>query len=262
MTELFGDVSLRRDGRVAQVKIHRGPDNFFDEGLIGSLVTAFEEIDGDDDLSVSVLSSEGRHFCAGANFAANIDAENPDGSGGLNVSALYDEAVRLFACRKPIVGAIQGAAIGGGLGLALVPDFRVVGPGTRFSANFVKLGIHPGFGLTHTLPRLIGLQKASWMFMTGRRIKGPEALDLGLADLLVEDGEIETEALALAVEIAGGAPLALDSIRATLRGDLAEAVRTQTAHEAAEQTWQFKTEDHAEGVRAVAERRVGDFKRR
>ena len=72
--------------------------------------------------------------------------------------------MRLFRARKPIIGAINGAAVGGGFGLALLPDFRVASPESRFTANFVKLGFHPGFGLTHTLPKLIGQQKANLMF--------------------------------------------------------------------------------------------------
>ena len=106
--------------------------------------------------------------------------------------------MRLFSCKKPIVGAIQGPAIGGGLGLALVPDFRVASPEARFAANFVKIGFHPGFGLTYTLPRLIGVQRANLMFLTGRRITGEEAFAWGLADLLVEPERLREAATKLA----------------------------------------------------------------
>jgi enoyl-CoA hydratase/carnithine racemase len=172
---------------------------------------------------------------------------------------LYTAAVRLFDCRKPIVGAIQGAAVGGGLGLALVPDYRVVTADARFTANFVKLGFHPGFGLTHTLPRVIGMQRAALLFMTGRRIDGATALAWGLADQLVESDNLQPAALALAHEIAENAPLAVQSVRATLRAGLADAVRAQTEHEFREQYRLQQTEDHREGVRAVAERRPGRF---
>ncbi len=171
-------------------------------------------------------------------------------------------AVDLFACRKPVVGAIQGAAIGGGFGLALVPDFRVVTPSARFAANFVKLGFHPGFGLTHTLPRLVGTQRANLLFQTGRRIDGRTAYDWGLADVLADEASVREEALSLAAEIAENAPLAVESVRATMRAGLAEAVQRQTDHEFAEQERLKRTEDHKEGVRAVAERRPGDFQRR
>jgi enoyl-CoA hydratase/carnithine racemase len=174
---------------------------------------------------------------------------------------LYQQAVRLFACRKPVIAEIQGAAVGGGLGLALVADFRVISTEARFAGNFVKLGIHPGFGLTYTLPRLIGVQRANLMFLTGRRISAEVAMGWGLADVLATPDQLRAEAMKLAGEIAEGAPLAVESTRATLRGGIADAVRSQTDHEFAEQTRLARTEDHLEGIRAVSERRRGDFKR-
>jgi enoyl-CoA hydratase/carnithine racemase len=252
--ERYGDVSVALSGNVAEVEIHRPPHNFLDVGLIRSLADALEALDRAPECRVSVLCAEGKSFCAGANFG-NRETEAPSGA----TNPLYSQAVRLFACKKPIVAAIQGAAVGGGVGLALVADFRIVSPEARFSANFVKLGIHPGFGLTHTLPRLIGQQKAALMFYTGRRITGEEAVAWGLADLLVDAGRLRAVAAELASEIAQGAPLALLSTRATLRQGLAEAVKAQTDHEAKEQSWLFRTEDHREGVKAVAERRPGRF---
>jgi enoyl-CoA hydratase/carnithine racemase len=167
--------------------------------------------------------------------------------------------VRLFSCKKPIVGAIQGAAIGGGFGLALVPDFRVASPEARFAANFVKIGFHPGFGLTYTLPRVIGVQKANLLFLTGRRINGEEAYAWGLVDFLVEPDRLRETAMKLAAEIAENAPLAINSTRATMRRGLAEAVQAQTDLEFIEQDWLMRTEDHKEGIKAVAERRPGRF---
>jgi enoyl-CoA hydratase/carnithine racemase len=168
----------------------------------------------------------------------------------------------MFSNKKPVIGAIQGAAIGGGLGVAMVPDFRVACPEARFAANFVKLGFHPGFGLTHTLPKLIGQQKANLIFYTGRRIDGQTALEWGLADMLVSQEELRQTAIDLAKEIAENAPLAVMATRATMREGLAEAVSKQTDHELAEQNRLRQTEDFKEGVRAVAERRPGNFQGR
>ena len=261
MTERrYGDVSVSMDGHVALVEIHRPPHNFFDAALIASLAGAFEALDSDASCRALVLASEGKSFCAGADFHRN-DADGDEFSSG-RVQQLYADAVRLFACEKPIVAAIQGPAIGGGLGLALVADFRVVSPEARFSANFAKLGIHPGFGLTYTLPRLIGMQRASLMFYTARRITGEEALAWGLADVLAPADRLREEAMKLAHEIAGCAPLAVRSVRATLRRGIADAVKDQTAHELAEQMSLSRTEDHQEGIRAVSERRPGRFQGR
>lgn len=261
MTDLkYGDVSVRLDGHVALIEIQRPPHNYFDAKLIQDLADAFEAMDNEHDCRVLVLASEGKSFCAGANF--NTPAARAGDEVAATTSRLYQNAVRLFACAKPIVAAIQGAAIGGGFGLALVADFRVVSPDARFGANFVKLGIHPGFGLTYTLPRIIGVQRASLMFYTGRRITGEEAFAWGLADVLVAPDLVREEAMKLATEIAECAPLAVQSTRATMRRGLADAVRAQTDHEHAEQSLLFQTEDHREGVRAVSERRPGRFKGR
>ena len=135
----------------------------------------------------------------------------------------------------------------------------VAAPEARFTANFVKLGFHPGFGITHTLPRVIGMQRAQLMCLTGRRIKADEALVWGLVDEVVPLEELRGAAIALARELADNAPLAVVSTRATLREGLAQAVRSQTDHELIEQTWLRATKDFAEGVRSVNERRAGVF---
>jgi enoyl-CoA hydratase/carnithine racemase len=253
----YGDVTVTLQDYVAQVEIHRPPHNFFDVQLIRNLAEAFNTLDENAACRASMLCAEGKSFCAGANFANRAATGVEPGTAKNN--PLYSEAVRLFSCKKPMVAAVQGPAIGGGLGLAVVADFRVVSPEARFAANFVKIGIHPGFGLTYTLPRLIGPQKANLLFFTGRRITGEEALAWGLADLLVEPNRLRAAATELAVEIAENAPLAVLSTRATVRRGLAEAVKAQTDIEFIEQDRLMHTEDHREGIKAVAERRPGRF---
>ena len=253
----FGDVSVALDGHVAWVEMHRPPHNFFDRELIGNLADAWEALDGEPQCRALVLASEGKSFCAGADFspAGGVGEELEWARAG----RLYEQAIRLFTTRKPVVAAIQGAAVGGGLGLALAADFRVATPEARFAANFAKLGLHPGFALTHTLPRLIGVQRASLMFDTGRRIHGEQAIEWGLADVLVPADRLREEAGKLASEITEGAPLAVESVRATMRRGLADAVRATLEHELEEQSRLARTEDHKEGIRAVRERRPGRF---
>ena len=141
----------------------------------------------------------------------------------------------------------------------LMPDFRVAAPEARFSANFTRLGFHPGFGLTTTLPRIVGQQAAARMFYTGERIKGEEAYRMGLADMLVPLEKLRAAAFDFARDLAISAPLAVQSTRATMRQGLAEAVKAATDHELVEQTWLRKTEDFKEGVRAMSERREPNF---
>ena len=257
MQNRYGDVSVELANYVATVEIHRPPHNFFDHPLIRDLADAFVALDKTAECRAILLASEGKSFCAGANFQ-NRQTPEPGAPQPKN-NPLYTEGVRLFGATKPVVAAIQGAAIGGGLGLALVADFRVVTSEARFAGNFVKIGIHPGFGLTHTLPRLIGSQRASLMFLTGRRIDGETALAWGLADQLTSPERLRADALALCAEIAENAPLAVESTRATMRRDLAKAVEAQTQLEFVEQSRLMRTEDHREGVKAVAERRPGKF---
>lgn len=245
----YSDVGFEIVGNVAVVEMRRPPHNFFDVELMNTLARIFEDIDHDVSLRAIVLAAQGTAFCAGADFST------PGGPS----RDVYPAAARLFATRKPIIAAIQGPAVGGGFGLALVADFRVASPEARFSANFVKLGIHPGFGLTHTLPRLIGVQKASLLMYTGRRINGEQALAWGLVDELVDRSELRAGALRLAGEIAEAAPLAVISTRATLRHGIVDAYRTQVQHESDEQTKLLATADAREGVAAVAERRPGRF---
>lgn len=251
MTDDDLDVTID-DEFVATVEIRRPPNNFFDIGLIEALASSIALLDDDPGCRAIVLCSAGKHFCAGADFTG---ASTPTPTG----RHLYDAAVDLFATATPVVAAVHGAAIGGGLGLACFADFRVAAPEARFSANFARLGFHHGFGLTVTLPALVGPQRALELLYTGRRIDGSAAHEIGLADRLAPAPELRAEAHALAAEIATSAPLAVASIRRTMRGGLAEQVRAATDHEQAEQDRLRQTADWNEGVRAMSERRPPEF---
>src|SRR5271168_2855426 len=182
MNPQYGDVSVTLDGHVAVLEVNRPPNNHVSVDMMRDLADAFDALDAEPACSALVLATAGKVFCGGA----DLHAPSGIASGNFEeINPLYTQAVRLFSNKKPIVAAIQGAAVGAGLGLALVADFRVAAPEARFSANFVKLGFHPGFGISHTLPRVIGMQRAQLMCLTGRRIKAEEALGWGLVDEVV-----------------------------------------------------------------------------
>lgn len=244
------EVSLTAD-HIATMEIRRPPNNFFDTALINAIADGLDRLH---DLGARcvILCSEGKHFTAGANF-------NAPGRDGELPGDLYAQAGRIFAQPLPMIAAVQGAAVGGGLGVAMAADFRVACPEARFSANFARLGFHQGFALSVTLPRTVGHQRAQEILFTGRRYTGDEALAMGLVDHLVPQEGLRAKARELAAEIAASAPLAVASIRATLRAGLAEAAVEAMTHELEEQTRLRQTDDWTEGVTAMTERRPPRF---
>ncbi len=254
---MSSDITLSVSEHVASVEIQRPPNNFFDFDLIREIADTYAELDDDANCRAIVLCSNGKHFCAGANFQSRESWGNEQLDN--QASQLYLEAVRMFSARKPVVAAVHGAAIGGGLGLALSADFRITCQEARFSANFARLGFHQGFGLSVTLPRLIGQANASLLLFTGRRVKGDEAVLMGLADELVPRAQVRERAHGLAREIAASAPLAVQSIRATLRAGLAEEIARITDHELAQQSKLRTSDDFREGIAAMSERRPPVF---
>ena len=249
-------VGVEIHGRVGVVELRRPPHNFLTPAFAEEIAQALEALEADPNIRAAVLAADGRSFCAGMEFHGG------DEGGQITRSLtdrLYAAAVRLCAVDVPIVAAVHGPAIGGGLGLALTASIRVTCPEARLSANFAKLGIHHGFGLSVTLPAQIGPSRAALVLLTGRRFSGDEALAIGLADLCVPADQVRSAALELASEISENAPLALGSIQRTLRRGLADRVREATKHEAAEQLWLGATEDAREGLQAALERRTGQF---
>ena len=253
----YEHIAVSESGHIGTIEVTRGPNNFIDTDMVGEIADALELWDRDTDIRAIVLCAEGKHFCAGADFGSR-------GADGVAKATkrgrhLYKEAQRLWRTHKPIVAAVQGAAVGAGVGLAVAADFRVTCPEARWSTNFTRMNYHPGFGLTCTLPLLIGAQKASLMMYTGRRYTGDEALAMGLADYCVPQDQIRAKAIELATEIAQSGPLAIQATRETLRRDLAVAVARAPEREYEEQDWLRNTADFREGTKAMGERRLPNF---
>lgn len=242
---------------VALLELRHPPFNHVSVPVMRELADMLERLDSDANCRCVVLAAEGRAFCAGADFHGDEDADT-----ARDPAPLYEQAMRLFRTTKPIIAAVQGAAIGAGLGLAVAADFRVTCAEARFSANFNRLGFHPGFGLSAMLPRLVGVQAASLLLYTGRRISGQEAVRIGLADVLAAADDVRTQAIALAAEIALSAPLAVQATRATLHRGLAEEITAANRHEREVQRVHFATADFKEGVQAMSERRLPIFEGR
>lgn len=256
MTETISNEAATADtigveirGHVGIVEIRRGPHNFFDENSLKELSAALIGLDVDPAVRVVVLCAEGKSFCAGADLRG-VDQHM--------LRRVYRAAQQLFTTRKPIIAAIQGAAVGGGLGLAMAADFRVAGPRARLTANFARLGFHHGFGLTVTLPAAVGQQNALDLLYSGRNVNANEALALGLVDRVTEE-DPRAAALEWAAEIAVSAPLSLVAIRSTLRRELSSRVVAALDEEAAAQTVLLGSSDFAEGVAASIGKRAPEF---
>lgn len=245
-------VDLQSRPHVATVSFSRGSSNFFNIELLATLVETLEGL-ADTGTRAVVLQSTSKHFCAGMNFGPGNFTEREG-------EHIHDSIVpRLFAQPLPVVAAIEGAAIGGGFGLALAADFRVASTRARFAANFSRIGVNQGFGISVTLPRIVGEQRAAELLLTGRRFDGATARDLGLCDRLVDMGEASDVAHDLAEEIAAGAPLALSAIRKMLRATMLSELSNALVQERNEQRVLRSTSDFQEGVAAYSERRMADF---
>lgn len=266
MSESAAQVTTEHEGMVGIVTVHRPPQNYVNATVLGAVVDALEALAADGSCRAVVLASEGKAFCAGVDLTAGDDLggasrASTDGAGAFRGGArgFYDQALRLFAQPLPLVAAIQGATIGGGAGVALACDLRVMCPEAYFTTNFAKLGIHQGFGISVTLPELIGPGAAMDLLLTGRRVGGEEALALGIANRCVPRDEVRAGAVQLAAEIAANAPLAVEAIRTTLRAGLADRVATVLHHELDEQARLTVTADAAEGIDAAFSRRPPTF---
>ena len=248
------ELSAHVDGHVGVLEVHRPPHNHFSLDVLTELADTAETLVAEGCRAL-VLCSEGKNFCAGVNFAGDGLGAGPVHT----LSAIYGQGLRLYSLPVPVVAAVQGAAVGGGLGLACAADFRVASPATRFHANFGLLGLHQGFGLSASLPRIVGAQKAADMLYTARRVPGEEAHTIGLADHLVEDDAVRGKALEYAHRIAVSAPLAVRSMKATMRADLLAELPAALDREIVEQTRLLATKDSEVGVIASLDRTAPTF---
>lgn len=240
------------DDYVATVRMLRPPHNYLTVELVAAVADELDKLERNPGCRVVVLCSEGKNFSAGGQLGG-------PGS-GMRPIDLYQQGLRVFGFSKPIVAAVQGAAVGGGLGLALTADFRVAAPEARFCANFARLGVSEGMGTSLTLPMIVGRQHAMRMLMTGCRVKGDEALAIGLADELVPLDDLAHATHAFAVEIARSAPLAIATITKNMRGSLPAAFEAAIHREATDQHPLWGSADAGEGVAAMNERRLPNFR--
>ena len=210
-----------------------------------------------------VVTGRGKSFCAGADFKSMVrrDGERPLQPNERSF-AMYRPFLSVLELDIPVIAALNGHAIGGGMGLALVADLRVANREARYGANFTKLGLHPGMATTYLLPRIVGVPRAAELLLTGRIIDGAEAARIGLANYAVAADRVWDKAWELAQEVASCAPVANRWTKRSLYRNVQWQPLPAAEHEAELQSRTIETDDHQEGVAALLEKRSPAFKGR
>lgn len=258
------NVRLLIENRIATVTLDR-PErrNAFDHGMIEGLSQVLRTVDEHPDVGCVVLTGAGTAFCAGADMGVVRTAlDSPAQAARIDLRDVHRVTLALWDLAKPVIAAVNGPAIAAGCDLALACDIRIAAVSARFGEVYARLGIIPGNGATYLLPRIVGLAKACELIFTNEVIDAQEALRIGLVTRVVGDAELLPAAYELAGKIACGPPLALREARRAMHRDLNRGIRP--AFEEIRRIFEVlrQTEDHAEGVLALGERRQPRFRGR
>lgn len=254
------------EDRVAQITLNRPENrNSMTNDVLEGLASAVAQVRADPDVRCVIITGTGKSFCAGADFRAQVqrdDAQQRKLMPNERSFAMYRPFLSVLEIEVPTIAALNGHAIGGGLGLAIVCDIRVANVEARYGANFVRLGLHPGMATTYLLPRLLGVPRAVELILTGRIVTGKEAADLGLANHAVESGKVLEKSREIAAEIAACAPIAVRTAKQSIYQGLSWDPVTAAQLEAHAQSRTVETDDSREGIRALLEKRTPSFQNR
>jgi enoyl-CoA hydratase/carnithine racemase len=255
---------------VATITLNR-PErrNAISTSMLTQLTTYLEKADADRNVRcIVVTGADGGGFCAGLDL---VDAtagqgigsgESGGGGGGISMQTRHLPTVVLFEIDKPVIAAINGGAAGYGLDLALGCDIRLMASSAKLAAAFTKRGVVPESGGTWYLPRLLGWGKAAELIYMGKTVLADEALEIGLVNAVVEDGELMKTAQDWASQIAANAPIAVQSSKRLMRHGLTEDFQSHTHHVLLQTIQLFGTKDFREGITSFMEKRPAEFKGR
>lgn len=253
-------VILEKENHVARIILNRPENrNSMDGEVMPAFLEAVGRVKSDPDVRCLIVTGTGKSFCAGADFK-----NAPGGDEHLlpheRLMAVYEPFLNVGDIRVPTIAAMNGHAIGGGFGLALICDIRIAERRSKYGANFVRLGLHSGMAVSYMLPRLIGLPRAGELLYTGRLIDGEAAERIGLANYVADGEEVRTKAAAIAEEIAAAAPAAVRMIKQSVYRGMQWEPRRAAESESHRQSRSLETEDAGEGISALLEKRQPDFK--
>ena len=248
-------IDRQADG-VTVLRIDRPPLNALSSALLDEIASAARDVGGDPDVKAVVVLGGPKAFAAGADIT---EFGGPDEARaiGQRFRAAYDAIGEI---PRPVIAAINGVALGGGLELALACDLRVAAENARVGQPEILLGVIPGAGATQRLPRLIGTARAKELIWSGRQVKADEALALGLVDRVVPAAELEDAARAWAGSLASGAVVAMGVAKIVIDGGMDGRLDDGLDLEAEAFAEVFGTEDAATGVRSFLEHGPGKAK--
>jgi enoyl-CoA hydratase/carnithine racemase len=251
-------VVYEKRGQVGEIVLSR-PDqrNSMTPELLEAFAEAVAEARADGDSRCLIVRGEGSCFSAGADLKANLQTGH--GLPHERSYAMYAPFLALVDVEVPVIGALNGHAVGGGFGLALSCDIRIGNEASKYGANFARLGFGSGMAITYVLPRLVGVSRAAELLFTGRLVKGTEAAAIGLFSRALPGDQVLSAARELAEEIAGSAPLAVRAIKRALRHNTEWDPKSAARYEAALQADTLTTEDAKEGMAALLEKRAPEF---
>jgi enoyl-CoA hydratase/carnithine racemase len=250
---------------VATITLNRPENrNSMTPDVLDALAESLARVKADPEVRCLIITGTGKSFCAGADFKTGAQAESRGNAVMSNERsfAIYQSFLAVLDIEVPVIGALNGHAIGGGLGLAVVCDMRVANREAKYGANFTKLGLHPGMSTTYLLPRFVGIPRAAELLFTGRIITGAQAAEFGLANYAVDADEVLPKARELAAEVASCAPIATRWTKRSLYEHADWDPVRAGRHEAELQSRTIETEDFKEGVDALLNKRAPQFKGR
>jgi enoyl-CoA hydratase/carnithine racemase len=260
----YPDIIYTKENGIAMIKLNR-PDkmNAFTPEMSDSLYRAVEDSIDDDDVKVLVITGVGRAFCSGADVKAMAERLKQPGAQGAMMERSSERIslhLLMQKCPKPIIGAINGAAVGGGLDFACACDIRIASDRARFAEVFIRRGMLPAAGGTYFLPRLVGIDKALLMAMTGDMVDAEEAKHIGLVTMVVPHDELEVATMELAEKLAKGPKLAIQSTKRVIYEGLTMDLEETLKYISAEMKELTQTRDHEEGATAFVEKREPEFR--
>ena len=259
-----GPVLLETRHEAIAVLVMNRPDrlNAVNNELAIALNDALGGIAKDESVRVVVITGAFRAFCAGGDLLSIGKGRASGDTRALEplLRAGMQAVLTMRTMPQPVIAAVNGAAAGAGMNIALAADIRIAAEEATFGQNFAKVGLFPDYGGTHFLPQLVGPSKAAELFYTGDMIDAKTALRLGIVNHMVPAAQLEAEVKSLAQRVAQGPPLAIRAVKRTLFGDEKEKLVAALENEVHQQMPCYLSEDCSEGIRAFFEKRPPQFR--